>query len=249
MEINKLANIYPIKNQKWYGLEHYVMILAHLAKKGLYDGKYFNEESYIIMDNGAFEKEEIDNLEELIDLSKKLCEQRIFVDEIVIPDDVNDNDKSFNMFMNNLGIIKNHKEFNFMVVLHANDVNELNKRSKVINKICDHYGIDNITIGLSKLDCYDRIDNDLRNFIAFCPFEVHLLGIKKDYMELLYMYREIRSCDSSHLVHNIKNGRPSFFYTREVDDINIDLENDYIDDNLIANSLSNDIERKEKLFK
>lgn len=51
----KLANIYPIANQRNYEGESYVMILAHLVKEGLYNPDVFCDKQYIIMDNGLYE--------------------------------------------------------------------------------------------------------------------------------------------------------------------------------------------------
>ena len=50
----KIANIWPVYNQEMYAEEEYVMILAHLLKKGLYKPNCFSASSYIIMDNGLF---------------------------------------------------------------------------------------------------------------------------------------------------------------------------------------------------
>lgn len=248
-KVNKLANIYPIKNQQWYKFENYVMILAHLAKKNFYKEHSFAENSYIIMDNGAFENEEIKDLNELIELVDHLGGEGIDVDEVVIPDDVIDNDKSYNMFLKNIPLIKEHDELNFMVVVHADDYEELKRRICDILRICDTFDLDNIVLGLSKLDKYSRTTEQFRGIITGCPLNIHLLGIKKDYLELLYNYPEIRSCDSSHLVHNIKNGRNTFFKEREEADIKIDLENDEIDNTLIAKALLDDQDKRNKLFK
>ena len=55
----QIANIYPVANQQLYKDEKYVMILAHLVKKGFYKPENFSEDQYIIMDNGLFEGEQV----------------------------------------------------------------------------------------------------------------------------------------------------------------------------------------------
>ena len=69
--MKKIANIFPIANQKFYKNETYIMILAHLLKDGLYNAKYFNKEGqYVILDNGLFENSQVSNdLETYIQLA------------------------------------------------------------------------------------------------------------------------------------------------------------------------------------
>ena len=55
-----IANIWPVANQHLYQEEDYVMILAHLVKKNLYSPSTFQDPAqHIIMDNGAFEGEQV----------------------------------------------------------------------------------------------------------------------------------------------------------------------------------------------
>ena len=51
----QVCNIFPVKNQNMYEHEEYVMILAHLLRKGLCNPEHFKNAKWIIMDNGLFE--------------------------------------------------------------------------------------------------------------------------------------------------------------------------------------------------
>ena len=66
----QICNIFPIKNQNMYKNEEYVMILAHLLRKGLYSPEHFKNAKWIIMDNGLFEGEQISSdLQDLVELA------------------------------------------------------------------------------------------------------------------------------------------------------------------------------------
>ena len=78
----RLCNIFPIKNQRFYKDEKYVMILAHLLN--LYSPQYFHKDQFVILDNGLYENAQVST--DLRDLIKIAQESSIHINEIVIPD-------------------------------------------------------------------------------------------------------------------------------------------------------------------
>ena len=103
--MKKIANIFPIANQKYYKNEEYIMILAHLLKDGLYDPKHFNKKhQYVILDNGLYEKSQVSNkLETYIELAETCG---IEIHEIVIPDEMFNCKSTIQLFLDNLETIK-----------------------------------------------------------------------------------------------------------------------------------------------
>ena len=198
----KIANIYPIANQLLYKDETYVMILAHLVK----DNRYFKENfnlsgQYVIMDNGLFEKAQVStSLLDCILLAKR---SGISVNEIIIPDAVNDPARTIELFLENLDTVKIYgDEYKFMFVAQANDEHELEQMIDFINR----YNL-NLSVGISKLCPFDRASEEAIRIYKKCKYPIHILGIKKTFAELdaLADVKQIRGCDTSQLAFMDKN--------------------------------------------
>ena len=151
----KIANIYPVKNQILYKQEEFVMILAHLFQKGLYDKDSFNENSYIIMDNGLYEESQVStNLQDLVDMVDRA---EFKVNELIIPDVLNNFKANIRLFENNMLTIKKYDyRIRFMFVAQAETVEEFEKAIDYINQ---YYGDMNLAVGVSKLCPFDRYHN------------------------------------------------------------------------------------------
>ena len=196
----KIANIYPIANQQFYRCEEYVMILAHLVKKNLYDKKHFCDVQYIIMDNGLFEGEQVStNLQDLIDLAER---SEIPVDEIIVPDVINDLDATIELFEKNLETIRKYnKKYRFMFVAQAATYKDLERAIDYINQYEDL----ELTVGISKLSPLNRDSDFAIEQYKKCKFPIHFLGIKSTLNEILRCVEYIRSCDTSQLAFVAKN--------------------------------------------
>ena len=229
----QIANIYPIANQEMYKQEKYVMVLAHLVKKGLYKPENFNEGQYIIMDNGLFEGEQVStNLEDLIALAEN---SGIPIKEIIVPDVINDPDKTKQLFRDNLGAIRKwqHK-YTFMFVAQALTYTELRSNILFINQFAEE-GY-NLSVGISKLSPLNRADLHAIQCYKHCKFPIHLLGVKDSFDELQYLTRfpMIRGCDTSQLANIAKNEKRCvafiWNYSRSArKSVDIQLEQDYCD--------------------
>ena len=198
----KIANIYPIANQKLYRDEEYVMILAHLVKAKKYNPQNFKYcGQYIIMDNGLFEKAQVST--SLLDYIHLAEDSGISVDEIIIPDAVNDSAKTIELFLDNLDTIcKYSNHYAFMFVAQANDEHELGTMIDFINR----YEL-NLSIGVSKLCPFDRASDEAIEVYKRSKHPIHILGIKSTFAELdaLARVEQIRGCDTSQLAFMDKN--------------------------------------------
>lgn len=198
--MKKIANIFPIANQKYYKHETYIMILAHLLKEGLYDKKYFNKDSqYVILDNGLYEQSQVSNdLETYIQLAETCG---INVNEIVIPDAMFNYEETIRLFEQNLETIKKwqHK-YKFMFVAQALTFDEFKKAIEYINK--QPY---NLSIGIPKKCIIARDSAAAIEQYKKCVHPIHLLGVKSSFSEILPVYRYIRGCDTSQLAFIAKN--------------------------------------------
>ena len=100
----KIANIYSVKNQKLYCHEECVMILAHLAHQ--YKKESFNPSSYVIMDNGLYEKSQVStDLESLVNLADSMP---FHINELIIPDVLNECVENIELFKLNLKYIEKY---------------------------------------------------------------------------------------------------------------------------------------------
>lgn len=241
----RIANIYPVANQELYKDEKYVMILAHLVKKGLYKPENFSEDQYIIMDNGLFEGEQVStDLKELVKLAE---ESGIPVKEIIVPDAVNDRDRTKNLFIRNLDTIRryNHK-YTFMFVAQAVTYSELRMNMLFINQFKEE-GL-KLSVGISKLSPLNRADALACSAYKHCKYPIHILGVKDSFRELSQLpnIEQIRGCDTSQLAYIIKNekeyiNRPwsysraeeEVWYGRDPKKAAIDLEHDKLDSDLL----------------
>lgn len=237
----QIANIYPVANQELYKDEKYVMILAHLVKKGLYKPENFSEDQYIIMDNGLFEGEQVStNLEDLIKLAE---ESGIPVKEIIVPDAVNNRDETKRLFLENLETIKkyNHK-YTFMFVAQSLTYHELRMNLLFINQFKE-LGL-KLSVGISKLTPLDRADERALSAYKYSHYPIHILGVKDSFDELdkLIGVKTIRGCDTSQLAYIIKNEKScaifpwtfsrtahETWYEKDPKEVAIDLERDVLD--------------------
>lgn len=220
----KIANIYPIANQKLYKDETYVMILAHLVKAKKYDPQNFRYPSqYIIMDNGLFEKAQVST--SLLDCIHIAEDSGIYVNEIIIPDAANDPVRTIELFLDNLDAIREYGEYyKFMFVAQANDERELGMMIDFINR----YKL-NLSIGISKLCPFDRASDAAIEVYKRSKYPIHMLGIKSTFAELdkLAEVENIRGCDTSQLAFMDKNDyQPTVFdnvhdYVRSGEDIDL----------------------------
>lgn len=226
----KIANIYPVANQELYKHEQFVMILAHLVKKDLYRAENFTEDQYIIMDNGLFEGEQVStDVRDCIDLAIR---SGIPVDEIIVPDAVNDAYQTIKLFEENkAAVIEFNEMYTFMVVAQAKDYEEL---EMMIDYFNNYAGRLNLCVGISKLATWDRGSDEAIRIYKKCKLPIHFLGIKKTFTELNdEVIKLIRSCDTSQLAFISKNrnleelGGSVWHYIREGKDI--DLEHDQLD--------------------
>lgn len=198
----RIANIYPIANQLLYKDEEYVMILAHLVKENRYFKENFNQVGqYVIMDNGLFEKAQVST--RLLDCIQLAMKSGINVNEIIIPDAVNDSARTIELFLENLDtIIEYGDQFKFMFVAQANDEHELEQMIDFINR----YDL-NLSVGISKLCPFDRASDEAIRIYKKCRYPIHILGVKKTFAELdeLAEVKQIRGCDTSQLAFMDKN--------------------------------------------
>lgn len=216
----RIANIFPIANQKLYASEDFVMILAHLIDK--YKPYHFQNGQYIIMDNGLFEGAQVStSLQACIDLAEA---SGIPVSEIIIPDAVNDPETTKKLFIENLPTIEKYQhKYRFMFVAQAKNPKELKDMINFINKYKDY----NLAVGISKLSPMDRGCWAAIKQYKRCAFPIHFLGIKESFIELMGVFPFIRSCDTSQLAFMDKNqvwtADPDavLFYERRGEDIDL----------------------------
>ena len=219
----KIANIYPIANQLLYRDESYVMILAHLVKDGKYRKKNFNDAGqYIIMDNGLFEKAQVST--SLLDCIRIAEDSGIRVNEIIIPDAVNDSARTIELFLENLETILDYQnEYKFMFVAQANYEHELEQMINFINR----YNL-NLSVGISKLCPFNRASEEAIRIYKKCKYPIHILGIKESFAELdaLADVKQIRGCDTSQLAFMDKNKviDDVHDYIRDGEDIDLDKD-------------------------
>lgn len=226
--MKKIANIFPVANQKFYKNETYIMILAHLLKDGLYDARYFNREGqYVILDNGLFENSQVSNdLETYIQLAETCG---ININEIVIPDAMFNYKETIQLFEKNLETIKKwqHK-YKFMFVAQALTYEEFKNIIEYINS--QKY---NLSIGIPKKCIIARDSAAAIELYKKCVHPIHLLGVKSSFSEILPAYKYIRGCDTSQLAFIAKNVDSDNLRDIDVvnyvrDGVDIDLRNDKV---------------------
>lgn len=198
--MKKIANIFPIANQKYYKNETYVMILAHLLQDGKYNPKFFNKDyQYVILDNGLYEQSQVsNNLDTYVELAEN---SGIRVDEIVIPDAMFNYKETIRLFEQNLETIKKwqHK-YKFMFVAQALTFDEFKSALEYINKQKL-----NLSIGIPKKCVIARDSAATIELYKKCVHPIHLLGVKSSFSEILPVYKYIRGCDTSQLATIAKN--------------------------------------------
>ena len=242
----KVANIFPIKNQALYKHESFVMILAHLLTKGLYNVNNFNRKGqYVILDNGLYEKSMISN--KLIDIVMLAERSGIHVDEIVIPDAMFDKQKTIDLFYENLQTILDWNwKYRFMFVAQAKTPEDFKSIMRFINAK-DFQGL-KLSIGIPKKCIIPRDSQIAIDEYIECKHPIHLLGIKNTFKELIGVSRYVRSCDSSQVAFIAKNESnlddlDIVNYIRQGTDI--DLENDKVE----KKKLNKLLEKEKEAFK
>lgn len=225
-----ISNIYPIKNQSFYKDEKIVMLLAHLFDK--YNPQYFNEDQWIILDNGIYENAQVStNLEDLILMAEN---SKIPVKEFVVPDKFFDCKGNLELFEKNKEIIRKWSyKYSFMISLHHNNFEEFCYALNYMKQYKDS-GL-NLVMGIPKKAKFDRQSNEAIEQYKNCPYPIHFLGLTdKDPLIKLFKVKDlIRSCDTSQLVTILKNANKNIKlleYVRNDKDIPIDLANDEFKD-------------------
>lgn len=237
----QIANIYPVKNQDLYKNEEFVMILAHLFKKGYYKPDSFNKNSYIIMDNGLYEEAQVStSLQDIVDMADN---SEFKIHELIIPDVLNDLRANIKMFEDNLMTVSRYDyRYRFMFVAQSQTIEEFREAIRYINQ---YYGSKNLSVGVSKLCPFNRDNPEVIEIVKECKFPVHYLGIKTTFKEVLPVKNIIRSCDTSQLAYIAKNelvlpdslidyerkGRRAD--GRGVEGVDIDLEFDNLDNDVL----------------
>ena len=239
-----LANIYPIKNQKYYKEERVVMLLAHLISH--YNPAYFNEDQFIILDNGIYENAQVST--DIRDLIAMADNCGIPVDELVIPDKFFDTDETIRLFESNLEAIReNSDRYSFMFVAHHNNFNDFVRIMEYINKYKDDKSL-NITVGIPKKALFSRECDEAIEIYKKCPYPIHFLGVADNtpLKDLSKVQDLVRSCDTSQIVTMIKNNTENvdiLSWVRKKEDTPIDLENDFIDESRIEKCIYEEFDK------
>ena len=205
-----ICNIYPIKNQYMYKSEKMSMVLAHLVKKGYYKPKNF-ENSYVIMDNGLYEKQQVStSLDDLIHIAVK---SKIKVDEIVVPDVVNNSYSTYELFIKNLATMILHPQYTYMFVCQGENPREVATQIRMMNGLIELFnrkqGLRDlklkVSLAVSKLCDFNRDHPALIDAYQKSNLPIHFLGLKTSFSELEKVKNYIRSCDSCQLTHLMYN--------------------------------------------
>ena len=223
----QVCNIFPVKNQNMYEHEEYVMILAHLLRKRLYNPEHFKNAKWIIMDNGLFEGEQVStDLRDLIALADEWRAKGIHIDEIVIPDAMRDMIATKELYLQNFITIKDNPKYMFQLVIQHNTPEEFHEMMLFAGK----YGLRNVTIGVPKLGVISRISPEAIEEYKKVSMPIHFLGLRETFEELAAVKDIVRSCDSAQVAIATKyNKEPAslFNWVRSKSEV-IDLENDCI---------------------
>lgn len=196
-----LANIYSIANQERYQDERYVMLLSHLIKE--YRPEYFNNhDCYILMDNSLYEQmQTTEDLQYFVDLAEN---SGININEIIVPDTMNDLDDTIRKFELNKSIIEKYKDkYNFMFVAQANTFEDLKRGINYINQYKEE--LPNLSVGFSKLTPLERNSDEAIAILKTCKYPIHCLGIKTTFDEVTKLKGVVRGFDSSQLYYIVKN--------------------------------------------
>lgn len=230
----KICNVFPIKNQRFYKYEDYVMLyLDHLD---LYNPLYFNKNQFIIL-NSIGGHQRYFKLEFLIKKVKKLGFK---VDELVVPVYIHDRVEAQNFILSNMDTLKKFKKYRFMLILKVNTIKDF---IDVVDYLSQYRQDVNITIGIPK-DTFRNVTLD--DFILTfkkCVFPLHLLDLdgKIPLKNLIEVEDIIRSCDTSRIVDMIKNNSKNIdilSYTLQPEDVPVDLLEDYVDEERLEKALT-----------
>lgn len=200
VEKTSIANIYSVANQSSYIDEKYVMILSHLIKE--YKEESFNPSAYRLLDNSLYEEMQVtDDLGYFISLANN---SPIVINELIVPDVVNDLDATIASFEKNLHYIKDYiGKYNFMFVAQATTIDDLRRGINYINQYVNE--LPNLSIGISKLTPLDRTSDQVIEIVKTAKYPVHYLGIKTTFDEITKLRGIIRGSDSSQLYYIAKN--------------------------------------------
>lgn len=196
----KIAHIYPLSNIDMYRTNEYNMLLAQYAEKGFYD-KMHIEHCFNIMDNGMYEGKLVSK--NLYDLYRMIKAHNLKIDEIVVPDVPNNLEENLKLFVRNIGNIKAIRrqvpKMRFMVVAHSQNMEEIIRAIRFIERKVEEEDMHYITIAIPKCFKGDRADKYLRQVYRECSCPIHFLGLKHVFEELTRVKNIVRSCDTSHL--------------------------------------------------
>lgn len=232
----KICNIFPVNNQSCYKGEEYVMTLAHLLAKHKYSIENFDiSKQYIIIDNGLFEGEQVST--DILDLIHLVERNDFPVNEIVVPDVLDDCKGTIKLFEDNKRMIARYDyKYRFMIVAHSKDFEEFKSFFNYIKQFKDL----KLTIGVPKRGHFDRMSDEAIELYKDCPFPIHFLGIKNSetYTSLYKVKDYVRSCDSAlaaiitkyHEQMISELDSKDFMHYHRGDNEVIDLENDNVNE-------------------
>ena len=233
----KICNVFPIKNQRFYKDEEYVMIPAHLLN--LYSPQYFHKDQFVILDNGFYEDARVST--DLRDLIKIAQESPIHINEIVIPGKFFDSKETIRLFEKNKETIKEYSDiYSFMFVTQSNNLEEFEEFITYINQ---YKGTLNLVVGIPKKAPYNRESGEAIEIYKKCKLPIHFLGLadNSSLKDLLKVEDIIRSCDTSQIATMVKNTSKNediLSYVRKQEDIPIDLLEDYVDEERLEKALT-----------
>lgn len=228
----KIFNIFTVANQQQYRKEDFVMILAHIVEKGLYDAENLKTNIYTIMDNGVYEKARVS--ESLADLIALASKQEYNISEIVIPDVIGDYEATKQLYKDNYDVACLHKHnYCFMYVAQASNLDQLKDAIEMVNNEKNL----RLVLGIPKNSPFSRTSKETIEVLKTCKVPIHFLGIRENYKELLPVKDIIRSCDSiqmsyvardysvqdKNLIEKTRVGAPIDLIKDAVNDTKIDL--------------------------
>lgn len=209
----------------------YAMILAHLVDKGAYDcmkGKVPTN-CYVIMDNSAYELGTACDIENIVRIAQKFD-----VDEIVLPDVLNDGKATQRKVLDAIDWLKKHdmcSRWNLMAVCQGKDPDDFAQTFDYLISLPQVHAI-----GIPKMAArffkHGRAALEPLWLSSNNKKVIHLLGCPSSLRELdSFQYpARIRSIDTCipALFSSIENP-PDRVYANRPEDRTIDLEHDFMD--------------------
>lgn len=214
------------------------MILAQYAKKGLYNPQFFNKDNqYVIMDNGLYESQQVS--QSLFDLVYLAEMSPIKIDEIIIPDVINDKEATQKLFIDNLDTIKKwSKKYRFMFVAQGVNEDDLYDNYRFLLNYLDTC---NLSFGVSKLTPMDRCSKVAVALYRHIPFPIHFLGLKEKLSDFKEVKQYVRGLDTNQ-IECITYRHGVYIYDDNaimnyIRDFNIDLETEQVNRDMLDQNL------------